>query len=74
MRYSSDREYWEKWFPADFVVESFPWQFRNWFYSLLAMSAMLEDRAPFKTLLGHALVHDARGPRDAQVRRQRDRV
>jgi isoleucyl-tRNA synthetase len=61
MRYSSDREYWEKWFPADFVVESFPGQFRNWFYSLLAMSAMLEDRAPFKTLLGHALVHDARG-------------
>jgi isoleucyl-tRNA synthetase len=59
--YSTDRAYWEKWFPADLVLESFPGQFRNWFYSMLAMSAMLADRAPFKSLLGHALVRDARG-------------
>jgi isoleucyl-tRNA synthetase len=61
MGYSADRSYWEKWFPADLVLESFPGQFRNWFYSMLAMSAMLENRAPFKALLGHALVRDARG-------------
>ena len=61
MRYNSDREYWRKWFPADLVLECFPGQFRNWFYSLLAMSAMLDGRAPFKTLLGHALVRDQRG-------------
>ena len=61
MRYSSDRAYWEKWFPADLVLESFPGQFRNWFYSMLAMSAMIEGRAPFRALLGHALVRDARG-------------
>jgi isoleucyl-tRNA synthetase len=61
MGYSTDRSFWEKWFPADLVLESFPGQFRNWFYSMLAMSAMLENRAPFKALLGHALVRDARG-------------
>jgi isoleucyl-tRNA synthetase len=61
VRYSTDRAYWEKWFPADLVLESFPGQFRNWFYSMLAMSAMLDGRAPFKALLGHALVRDARG-------------
>ena len=61
VRYSTDRAYWEKWFPADLVLESFPGQFRNWFYSMLAMSAVLDGRAPFKTLLGHALVRDARG-------------
>lgn len=61
MRYSTDRTYWEQWFPADLVLESFPGQFRNWFYSLLAMSAMMDGRAPFKALLGHALVRDARG-------------
>ncbi|HKV24008.1 MAG TPA: class I tRNA ligase family protein [Candidatus Acidoferrum sp.] len=61
MRYSTDRAYWEKWFPADLVLESFPGQFRNWFYSMLAMSAMLDGRAPFRALLGHALVRDARG-------------
>jgi isoleucyl-tRNA synthetase len=61
VRYSTDRAYWEKWFPADLVLESFPGQFRNWFYSMLAMSAMIDGRAPFKALLGHALVRDARG-------------
>ena len=61
LKYNTDKEYWNKWFPADFVVECFPGQFRNWFYSLLAMSAMLEEKAPFKTLLGHALVKDENG-------------
>ena len=59
--YNEDREYWDKWFPADFVVECFPGQFRNWFYSLLAMSTVMEKRPPFKTLLGHALVKDETG-------------
>ena len=61
LKYNSDKEYWKKWFPPDFVVECFPGQFRNWFYSLLAMSTMLEKKAPFKTLLGHALVKDETG-------------
>ena len=61
LKYNEDKEYWDKWFPADFVVECFPGQFRNWFYSLLAMSTMMENKAPFKTLLGHALVKDETG-------------
>jgi isoleucyl-tRNA synthetase len=59
--YNRDRKYWEKWFPADFVTESFPGQFRNWFYALLAMSALMERRAPFRVLLGHATVRDEKG-------------
>ena len=58
---NEDKEYWSKWFPADFVVECFPGQFRNWFYSLLAMAAVMEKKPPFKTLLGHALVKDETG-------------
>jgi isoleucyl-tRNA synthetase len=61
LHYTTDRQYWERWFPADFVTESFPGQFRNWFYSLLAMSTALVDRPPFKTLLGHAQVRDETG-------------
>jgi isoleucyl-tRNA synthetase len=61
MGYNRDRAYWEEWFPADLVTESFPGQFRNWFYALLAMSTMMEDRPPFKVLLGHALVRDQGG-------------
>ncbi len=61
MKYNTDRAYWEKWFPADFITECFPGQFRNWFYAILAMSTMLEERPPFKVLLGHALVRDQWG-------------
>ena len=61
LKYNSDRDYWSQWFPGDFVTECFPGQFRNWFYSLLAMSAELEGKAPFKKLLGHALVKDETG-------------
>ncbi|MGZ6267724.1 MAG: class I tRNA ligase family protein [Candidatus Limnocylindrales bacterium] len=56
MHYRSDPEYWRRWFPADFVTESFPGQFRNWFYSLLAMSTVMRGESPFKTLFGYALV------------------
>jgi isoleucyl-tRNA synthetase len=61
LNYSRDREYWKKWIPADLVLECFPGQFRNWFYSLLAMSTMMEYIPPFKTLVGHALVNDENG-------------
>ena len=61
MHYRSDPEYWQQWFPVDFVTESFPGQFRNWFYSLLAMSTVLRREAPFKTLFGYALVFGADG-------------
>ncbi len=61
--YNTNREYWDKWIPADLITECFPGQFRNWFYSILAMSTMMElgkeqKRPPFKHLLGHAMVLD----------------
>ncbi len=61
VKYNTDREYWSKWIPADLVTECFPGQFRNWFYAMLAMSTMMENIPPFKTLLGHALVRDENG-------------
>ena len=61
MGYRENREYWEKWFPPEFITECFIGQFRNWFYSLLAMSTVLENREPFQRVLGHALVLDENG-------------
>ncbi len=61
LNYRQDRDYWEKWFPADLVCESLPGQFRNWFYSMLAMSTILERRPPFRTCLGYGLVVDENG-------------
>jgi len=54
LRYNSDRNYWKTWFPAELISESFPGQFRNWFYSLLAMSTILERKAPFKDVFTYA--------------------
>jgi isoleucyl-tRNA synthetase len=56
IQYRQNREYWEKWFPADFITESFPGQFRNWFYAMLAESTILERRTPYLTCLGHGQV------------------
>jgi isoleucyl-tRNA synthetase len=61
MAYFEDRDEWRRWFPADLVVESLPGQFRLWFYSLLAMSTMLEAEPPVRTIMGHDLVLDEHG-------------
>jgi isoleucyl-tRNA synthetase len=61
MKYNTDRDYWANWFPADFITEAFPGQFRNWFYAILTMSTMMEQQAPMKVLLGHGMVRDDHG-------------
>jgi isoleucyl-tRNA synthetase len=53
LHYREDPAYWQDWFPADFITESFPGQFRNWFYSLLAMSTVLRREPPFRTIFGY---------------------
>jgi isoleucyl-tRNA synthetase len=54
LHYREEPDYWAEWFPADFITESFPGQFRNWFYSMLAMSTVLERQEPFRTIFGYA--------------------
>ena len=56
LNYRHDRDYWKKWFPADMICESLAGQFRNWFYSMLTMSTILERKTPFLTCLGTGLV------------------
>lgn len=71
MGYGNEKhpEMWNEWFPADLVTECFPGQFRNWFYSMLALATMMRydetdnpaEKKPFKTLLGHRLVMNEAG-------------
>ena len=61
LRWNTDRDYWAEWFPADFITEGFPGQFRNWFYALLTMSTVLADGPMTKTIFGYATVHDEHG-------------
>jgi len=59
--YPFNKDYWKEWFPADFITECFPGQFRNWFYAILTMSTVLENKPPFKVLLGYASLRDEHG-------------
>ena len=62
MGYRLDPAYWEKWYPADWISESFPGQFRNWFYSLLAMGTVMTGQPPFRSVFSYAtlLAEDGR--------------
>ena len=50
---------WEQRFPADFICEAID-QTRGWFYSLIAISALLTGKSPYKNVLclGHILDHE----------------
>jgi isoleucyl-tRNA synthetase len=61
LKWNSDRDYWREWYPADWVSESFPGQFRNWFYALLTESTVMTGEAPFRTLFAYALLLDEHG-------------
>lgn len=52
--YRSEPEYWRSWYPAHWISESFPGQFRNWFYSLLAMATVIDRSPPFLENFGYA--------------------
>ncbi|HEY7736634.1 MAG TPA: class I tRNA ligase family protein [Candidatus Limnocylindrales bacterium] len=56
LHFREEPEYWQQWYPADFITESFPGQFRNWFYAMLAMGTVLRREPPFKTIFGYALL------------------
>ena len=62
LSYRKDPEFWRKWYPADWISESFPGQFRNWFYSLLAMATVVDGTPPFLENFGYAslLAEDGR--------------
>ena len=59
--YRHGKDYWNEWFPADLISESFPGQFRNWFYSLLTMSTVLENTEPFRSNFTYATLMDENG-------------
>ena len=55
LKYFSDKEYWKKYFPAEWITEMNE-QIRLWFYSMLFMSVVLEERAPYESVLTYNAV------------------
>jgi isoleucyl-tRNA synthetase len=62
LSYRAEPDYWRQWYPAHWISESFPGQFRNWFYSLLAMATVVDGTPPFLQNFGYAtlLAEDGR--------------
>jgi len=62
LSYRKDPDFWRQWYPAHWISESFPGQFRNWFYSLLAMATVMDGTPPFLENFGYAtlLAEDGR--------------
>jgi isoleucyl-tRNA synthetase len=54
-------------FPADFVCEALD-QTRGWFYSLIAVSTLLNDRAPYRNVVCLGLLVDANGQKMSKSR------
>jgi len=55
-----EQEHFEARFPADYICEAID-QTRGWFYSLLAVSTLLFDRAPYRTVLCLGHIADPEG-------------
>lgn len=55
LKYFTDKEYWKKYFPAEWVTEMKE-QIRLWFYSQLFMSVVLEEKAPYESVLTYSAV------------------
>ena len=63
----------EQRFPANYICEAID-QTRGWFYSLIAVSTLLFDRSPYKTVLVPRAHRRSRGQEDVEVARQHRRA
>ena len=59
-KYFTDKKFFENNFPSDFVCEMIE-QIKLWFYSLLMMSVVLTEKAPYKKLTTYQYVRDENG-------------
>jgi isoleucyl-tRNA synthetase len=55
LKYFTDKEYWKEYFPAEYVIEAHE-QIRLWFYSMLFMSTVLENKAPYEFIKTSGMV------------------
>ena len=61
LNYLSDKEYWKKWFPIDFITENLPGQYRGWFNALFWSSVAITGKVAFKSVFGYETLKDEKG-------------
>ncbi|MBU1088996.1 isoleucine--tRNA ligase [Patescibacteria group bacterium] len=67
LKYLSDKKYWQKWFPADFICEMTE-QIRLWYYSMLFFGTVLENKIPYLAVLNYSEVRDQKGERMSKTK------
>lgn len=67
LKYLEDKSYWQRWFPADLVLEMIE-QVRLWFYSMLFFSVTLENVPPYLNVVTHSEVRDEKGERMSKTK------
>jgi len=68
LKYLQDKSCWQKWFPAELVLEMTE-QIRLWFYSMLYFSVALEGVPPYKSVVTHSEVRDQKGERMSKTKK-----
>ncbi|MCK9536253.1 MAG: isoleucine--tRNA ligase [Bacilli bacterium] len=68
LKYFEDRDYWQSYFPAEYVIEMHE-QVRLWFYSMLFMSTVLIDEPPYEKVGTHGIVVSEDGSRFSKTGR-----
>lgn len=68
LKYLEDKTYWQKWFPADLVLEMIE-QVRLWFYSMLFFSVTFENVPPYLNVVAHGEVRDEKGDRMSKTKK-----
>lgn len=58
--FPSENEEFDRWWPADFIVEAHD-QTRGWFYSQLGAGVISFDKIPYKEVMMHGWVLDSKG-------------
>jgi isoleucyl-tRNA synthetase len=59
--YLKNKKEWKKWFPADFMSENMPGQFRGWFNAMFWACISLTGKAPAKAIFGYETLKDEKG-------------
>jgi isoleucyl-tRNA synthetase len=57
----NDKKKFNEWYPADFVTECGPGQYRLWFYAMILHGVALTGTLPFKNVATHEVIKDEKG-------------
>lgn len=68
LKYFEDKNFWQKWFPAEFICEMVE-QVRLWYYSMIVYGTVFENKVPYLNVLSYMEVRDEKGERMSKTKK-----